>query len=377
MKHSRVYLQWAKSPIPTFRSAVSLHSHTFHSLESLDFIERATANTPWLSGAIRKQRSKYKELQGRDLDFKRAWWTPPLSPYQAWNLEKTQIEQALGKKAMVSLSDHDNIHACTQLRVLEEARECPISMEWSVPFRDTFFHVGVHNLPADRAKEMAAAMNAFTEAPDEAGIAPLLEYVGSSPESLVILNHPVWDENHIGEGRHMERLTQFLELFRGSLHALELNGLRPGGENRKAAQLAERFGLPAISGGDRHGREPNACVNLTEAGSFAEFASDVRVRGESNVLFLNRYREALRIRILENIFDILEDDPHHALGWKQWSDRVFYRTDAGEALSLNQIWGGKKPRVVNRFVSLMRIAKHRRVRSALRLALHEKEEFAL
>jgi len=374
LKESRVYLQWAKTSLPKFRAAVSLHSHTFH---SLDFIERATAKTPCLAGAVRKQRLKYRESQGRDLDLKRAWWTPPLSPYQAWNLETTQIEQALGMEAIVSISDHDNIHAGTNLRVLEKTRECPISIEWTVPFRRTFFHVGIHNLPARKANEMAAAMNKFTAAPDESQIAGLLEYLGASSESLTILNHPVWDESHIGEGPHLACLKHFLELFAGFIHALELNGLRPGVENRKTVEFAERFHLPVISGGDRHGREPNACVNLTAAASFGEFASDVRHRGESNVLFLQRYKEPLRVRILENVFDILEDDPNHALGWKGWGDRVFYRTDDGVARSLNELWGGNYPRVVSRFVSLMRFAKHRRVRSALRFALNENEEFAL
>lgn len=376
MKNSRIYLQWAKAPVPQFRSAASLHSHTFHSLESLDFIERVTAKTPWLSGAIRKQRREYRKCQGRELDFKQAWWTPPLSPYQAWSLERTQIQEGLGLDAIVSLSDHDNIHAGQQLQVLEETRNCPISIEWTVPFRETFFHLGIHNLPATQATELARAMNTFTASPDEKQIAPMLECLGASPESLIILNHPVWDESHIGEARHMECLKQFLALFGKFIHALELNGLRPGTENRKAAAMADSVQLPVVSGGDRHGREPNACVNLTAATSFAEFAAEVR-SGQSDVLFLNRYKESLRVRILENIFDILEDDPNHALGWKHWSDRVFYRAESGEVQSLHEIWGGKFPQVVSRFVSLMRVASHHRVRSALRRALNEKEEFAL
>jgi hypothetical protein len=61
----------------------------------------------------------------------------------------------------------------------------------------------------------------------------------------------------------------------------------------------------------------------------------------------------------------------------RWSDRVFYLTDEGIDKSLNELWGRQFPAVVNRFVSLARLARHRRVRFALRAALNGKQEFAL
>ena len=94
-------------------------------------------------------------------------------------------------------------------------------------------------------------------------------------------------------------------------------------------------------------------------------------------MFLQQYREPLKMRIIENMCDILEDDPNHALGWTRWSDRVFYRTDEGVNKSLSEFFNGRFPAVVNRFVSLMSLAKHRRVKFALRAALNEKQEFAL
>jgi hypothetical protein len=256
-------------------------------------------------------------------------------------------------------------------------RHVPISIEWTIPFRRTFFHVGVHNLPAESAKTMTLAMNEFTARPTEARIAPMLEWLGAAPETLVVLNHPMWDENHIGEEGHTECVTAFIEAYKPFLHAVELNGLRPWAENQKAAKLAERFALPIVSGGDRHGREPNANVNLTNAGTFAEFVSEVRRDRWSDLLFLPQYREPLKMRIIENMCDILQDDPNHGKGWVKWSDRVFYLTDENEEKSLNRFWGSRFPNVVNRFVSLAGLARHRRVRSALRVALNEKQEFAL
>ncbi len=126
MRESRLYFHRQKNLLPSFRTGVSLHSHTLHSQESLDLNDRVTANTPWLSGAIRKQKAKYRAAKGRELDLQRAWWTPPLSAKQAWDLEKAQIENTLGMDALISISDHDNIHAGINLHALDEMRACPI-----------------------------------------------------------------------------------------------------------------------------------------------------------------------------------------------------------------------------------------------------------
>jgi hypothetical protein len=61
----------------------------------------------------------------------------------------------------------------------------------------------------------------------------------------------------------------------------------------------------------------------------------------------------------------------------RWSDRVFYLTDEGHEKSLSVFWHRKYPGVVNRFVSLMGLVKHRRIRWVLRGALDEEQEFAL
>lgn len=156
-------------------------------------------------------------------------------------------------------------------------------------------------------------------------------------------------------------MNSFLARFRPFIHALELNGLRPWKENRDVLLLAGAESFPVISEGDRHGREPNACINLTNAATFAEFAEEVRRDGWSDVLFMPAYREPFQLRILQNLCDILEDDPGHSLGWTRWSDRVFYLTDEG---------------IVHRFVSLMSLARHSHIQWALRFALTRQSEVA-
>lgn len=374
---SGIHFEWQdRTAASRFRTGVSLHSHTLYSRESMDFIGRVTRNTPWLSGAIRKQMDIYRAKKGREVDLKRAWWTPPLSPREAWGLENRQIRNSLDLNSLVSITDHDSIEACLHLRVLEQMRDCPISVEWTVPFRDTFFHIGVHNLAANTASEAMKTLAEFTANPVEERIASMLEWVAESPETLVIFNHPMWDENHVGSERHGNCLNEFLGVARPFIHAIELNGLRPWKENQASARLADAIGLPVISGGDRHGFEPNACINLTNASSFAEFVDEVRRDRWSGVLFMPQYREPLKMRILQNMCEIIEENPSHGFGWTRWCDRVFYRTDEGVEKSVIELWNGKPPGVVSRFVGLMSLVKHRPVRSALRIALSEQQEFA-
>ena len=84
----------------------------------------------------------------------RAYWTPPLTPKLAYETEKNQIEDVLGLKSLVSLTDHDNIEAPLWLRGERETAQTPISLEWSVPFQGTIFHLGVHNLPGGQAQSI-------------------------------------------------------------------------------------------------------------------------------------------------------------------------------------------------------------------------------
>lgn len=194
---------------------------------------------------------------------------------------------------------------------------------------------------------------------------------------LIVMNHPCWDEKGIGVTAHQVQVDQFLASYGCWVHALELNGLRPWKENQRVLALAARVGMPLISGGDRHGVELNACVNLTNASTFAEFVEEIRNDGWSDVLFLPQYREPFRLRILDNLFQILQDDPQHSNGWVHWSARVFYLNQFGVVKSLVEIWGNHPPAVVHQFVRLMMLFGHARVRSALRFALSEAEEFAL
>ena len=49
---------------------------------------------------------------------------------------------------LVSITDHDDIQAPMLLRSVPSSRHIPVSVEWTVPFGTTAFHLGIHNLPS-------------------------------------------------------------------------------------------------------------------------------------------------------------------------------------------------------------------------------------
>ena len=374
--HSAIHLEWKDAPaIGRFRTAVSLHSHTLHSRESLDFIYHAAARAPILAAVIRRGEAAYQQQHGQTLDLARGWWTPPLGARDAWLLEKSQIE-GLDRNAIVSLTDHDNIEAPVSLQLLDDSRGAPISVEWTVPFGPTFFHLGVHNLPPANARELWAAMDDHRHSPNENELGDLLGTIAAIDQVLIVFNHPLWDERGIGHDAHRAAALEFLRRFGTSLHALELNGMRPWKENSAVVALARAAGKPIISGGDRHAIEPNALLNLTNAATFAEFAEEVR-EGWSSVLVLRHYREPYALRIFHNMMDVLRTYERHANGWKLWSDRVFYLWHDGQARSLTELFGSKTPGAVRLFVGAVQFASEPRIRRALRGAFAGGEEVTL
>lgn len=373
---STIHLQWRNAAAAgRFRTGVSLHSHTLHSRESLDFIYRAASRAPLLAAVIRQGAAAYRKRHGETLDLARGWWTPPLGAHDAWLLEKSQIEM-LDRNAIVSLTDHDNIDAPVSLQVLDECRGTPISVEWTVPFGPTFFHLGVHNLPAASARELWSAMDRHRQSAKETELGDFLATLASLPEVLTVFNHPLWDESGIGQTAHRKFAIEFLRRFGAALHVLELNGLRPWKENQDVIAFARDHHKPVISGGDRHAIEPNALLNLTNAETFGEFAREIR-EDSSNVLILRPYREPYALRIFHNMVDVLRTYELHANGWTRWSDRVFYLWHDGQARSLTQLFGDRTPGAVRLFVTAMQLAAEPRVQRFLRGAFASPEEVTL
>ncbi|MCA1589481.1 MAG: hypothetical protein LC734_03635, partial [Acidobacteria bacterium] len=162
LKKTRIHILRGKNPLKSdAKTGVSLHCHTEHSKEMLDFVPHYAEKLPIIATFWRKERDNYLEKEGRGMDFSAAYWSPPLGPRAVYAIEKQQINER-GLDAIVSLTDHDNIDATLDVNEIHENAKAPISMEWTVPFEYGFFHVGVHNLPKDRAVELTQTLLDFT-----------------------------------------------------------------------------------------------------------------------------------------------------------------------------------------------------------------------
>jgi len=375
MNYTRIHFESNGQTARQFRTGVSLHSHTLHSRETLAFLERLGDRVAPIRTALSAGRARYRRAHGSALDLSRAWWTPPAAPRDAWTLEKRHIEQH-GLNALVSLSDHDDIEAPLSLRVLEESSAIPISVEWTVPYGPTFFHLGVHNLYPDCARELMRELAEFTQGISPVELASLLHILVESKDTLIVFNHPCWDENGIGQQRHMELATYFLRSYGQYIHALELNGLRPWAENREVFRMGNEFGKPIVAGGDRHALEANTVFDLTNATTFSEYVEQVRA-GRTDVLVTEQYREPFTLRILQSIEEILQDHENHGRGWRRWSDRVFYHCDDGVIRSLTSLFGRRVPCAVQVFVQAVHLIRHHSMRQTFRFAFPRRQELAL
>jgi hypothetical protein len=204
----------------------------------------------------------------------------------------------------------------------------------------------------------------------------LFEALAELPDVLVVMNHPLWDfsrptwDGKGAGGAILRALVQaFIAEHREWIHAIELNGLRPWSENREVLALAEAFDLCPVSGGDRHGTEPNANVNLTCASDFAGFVDEVRRDGQSEILFLGQYRLPVRHRHWETIWDVMREYPGQP-GRVHWTDRFFYRNAEQVDVPLSSVWGGSDgPALIALGMKLVRLAGTAPVRFGLRAAL--------
>lgn len=348
-----------------FTTAVSLHGHTLHSREGLDFIPRVLGKVPLAQALLRVLEDRHRRRWGKEVPYDRLYWRPPLHPRAAFEVETGQIRDTLRLQPLVSITDHDNIDACTELRALNIA--VPFSHEWTVPYQSTVFHLGVHNLPPDDARDLFDGMKRITAAPRQEGLLPMLQALDAMPDVLLVLNHPLSSEMRTGFRTHARLLQRFLREYGRYMHALELNGLQPHSHNRSVARMAAEIGLPVISGGDRHCLEPSANVNLTNAATFAEFVEEIRRERVSRVLFMPQYREAISCRYVEFIAQAVRDYPEFA-GRQRWVDRVFKQTDEGdEPLAIHWPKGG--PWLIRSFVSSVGFLASPGMRGTLRLAL--------
>ncbi len=376
-KVSISYLWRDKDAPHEFQTGVSLHSHTNQSHETLDFLANFGNQFPIVRPLLTRLEQRSEGKYGIKINYAAAYWTPPMTPRLAFDLEGRQIEK-LGLNPLVSISDHDNINAPIMLRSVPSARHIPISVEWSAPYAEQSFHLGVHNLPSDRATQWMETLAEYTANPVEKKLAEILAALNAEPNVLLIFNHPLWDLYLVGQERHNFLVNEFLQKYGQFFHALELNGLRHWTENRAVRRLAEQWNMLLISGGDRHGVEPNANINLTNATSFTEFVHEVRYQRISNLLFMPQYAQPWKHRILQSAIDAVRNYPEFPQGSRNWDERAYHPDASGIARPLSEIWpGGKAPRVMRWGMALVQMLGRGPVSGGLRVAWSENRELRM
>ena len=350
-----------------YQSAVSLHAHTWHSKETLGFLPGWMAAVPLLGTLFQRELRQYRLEHGRDLDFERAFWRPPLMPAAVCESEIAQIAGRLDLDPLVSLTDHDSIEAPLSLRAAATSFEVPVSVEWTVPFDGAVFHIGVHNLPAGEAPGLLQGFADYTSRPARGRLSELLSLLHAFPEVLTVLNHPLWngDVNEDQDGAALEAL---LGANRGWFHALELNGYRRWSENDVVTRLARQWDLPVVAGGDRNGRAPNALLNLSHARTFAEFAEEIRVARRSHVVIMPEYLDQ-SVREVRAVSEILGSDPTLLPEYQHWSQRVFMSCEDGAVRRLVDAWNGSLPYWIRGLVGMLRLMGTAPARPVLWLAM--------
>lgn len=387
-------IQWYSGPATgrEAKSAVSLHSHTSHSLETL-----AVVATYKDRGSIVRRLVECIERTaiggGRAVaDVSNLHFTPPMPPREAFDLERRQIEERLELAPLVSITDHDSFSSIASLHDRFGETDAPFSIEWTIPFGPSYFHLGIHNLPRRAVASLERRMRAVSQGceacrerdtvcfgahrlqPDARwradALGHVLEEITGYEDALTVLNHPVWDLGGIGAEQHRRLVSKFLAVHGHSVHAIEINGLRPWNENEEAMTFAEFAGLPIVSGGDRHGCEPAAMLNLSRAETFGGFVSEIRRERRSSIALMPQYREPLGFRKLQAVWDVLREYPDHSEGKHHWTDRILVRDAGGSFQSLSELWSDapKGPFAIEASRAVAMTLERWPLRNAVRLA---------
>ncbi len=333
-------LECGSERLKQFRMAVSLHSHTHYSHESLEAVPYHLKQFPIIGKLVQSELQRYTEGCGRVIDFGRTYWTPPVSPSIVFSSETRQFEQ-LGLPGVVSITDHDTIAAGLSLQSKDAS--IPISVEWTAPFGSDHLHLGVHHLPASLANQIMEALARYTTHPDEHRLGDLLDYVNEFQDVLLVLNHPCWDVTRVGSAAHANSVREFLRYHGHRIHALEVNGLRSWSENRDALSMGKEHNIPVVAGGDRHGCRPNTVLNLSHAATWEEFVTHIRSGRQSYVLILPAYEEPLALRQLEIVADALQYYPQYPYGQRSFRGRTFLDMDGYSCHPLSFYWERGEP----------------------------------
>lgn len=115
-----------------------------------------------------------------------------------------------------------------------------------------------------------------------------------------------------------------------------------------------------VAGGDRHGLEPNAILNLTRGTTLVKFVHEVRYGRRSHMVYMPQFQQSRFLRILHMVTDVVRDYPDNFEGPRTFADRIFYRTpDSAHLVSFSSIYGQHSLSPVKHFLTAMQMVDRR------------------
>lgn len=265
-------------PSRQFRSLVSLHTHSNHSVEKMRPLDSVMAQ--WFMAPLRAiVRRAFGLHRVPDLRYADLWYNPPYSPEEVLRME-TESVRALGfDSVQLAITDHDEISGSLELR-----RRCPadahriaVSEELSVRFEGHLFHFGVTGLPEKNVDETHAAIQL---AQREQRLDDMFDLLKAT-NCLVVLNHPLipWSK---GDARATAQ--NLLRRYGSVIDAIEFNGMRSQAENAQVLELARHVNKPVVGGGDSHLLLASAVLCGSGTDNYADFVAEVKNGGAVPVI---------------------------------------------------------------------------------------------
>jgi len=258
-------------PSRQFRSLVSLHTHSSHSVENMAPLESVMRR--WFMWPLRAIVRKAFGLDGvANLTYADLHYNPPYAPEEVLRMETEQARRLGFDSVQLAITDHDEISGSVELRRRHpaDAQRIALGEELSLRFDGHLFHFGITGFPAERVAETHAALQSAARAGRLDEVFELLRATGC----LVVLNHPLipWNPNS-DSGAIAQRL---LERYGHSIHALEFNGMRGREENDRVLELARHVHKPVVGGGDSHLLLASSTLCGSAADCYAGFIEEVK-----------------------------------------------------------------------------------------------------
>src|ERR1700729_2999253 len=94
MPSSAISYLWGDKDAPKgFRTGISLQSHTNQSSETLDFLANFGNQFPVMRPLLSRMERRAEQIHGVRINYAASYWTPPMTPKLAFELETKQIEK--------------------------------------------------------------------------------------------------------------------------------------------------------------------------------------------------------------------------------------------------------------------------------------------